>query len=180
VIIVTNDFSSVGRRYPDIAIPPGFFFQFCIMWYTDVEWSSRKLVMTGVVHIGQISMQTTKECNTTESVVQVCDPQWAEQIKLLLLTFKIQACLIRRDPAAMSMLISDILVISTDHAKAKQLFKEENVLRTDQEWTCSMCFEQVPNSFDLCWNCGTLLPNLQQTPIAEDIASSRKVLTNAG
>ena len=63
---------------------------------------------------------------------------------------------------------------------AQQLLKEENVLRTDQEWTCSMCFEQVPNSFDLCWNCGTLLPNFQQTPITEDIASSLKVLTNAG
>jgi hypothetical protein len=43
---------------------------------------------------------------------------------------------------------------------AQQVLSEPDQSPADQSgeqysWTCSQCSEQVPGSFDICWNCGT-------------------------
>lgn len=77
----------------------------------------------------------------------------AEALRMLLIQCEIHAAVWTRDPVGLLCGMAEILVFSTEHARAAALVKEFRQ-QSGPDWCCASCEEPVPANFDICWNCG--------------------------
>jgi hypothetical protein len=79
-----------------------------------------------------------------------------EFIRAVLMHCHIQAAIVRHDPFGMLSGIFDLLILASDHARAKAALAEMTVTTDQPDWTCPLCLEIVPGHFEVCWNCDTI------------------------
>jgi Double zinc ribbon len=59
------------------------------------------------------------------------------------------------------------LELIAQQALSTEVQGSENRLRVQYAWTCPQCREEVPGSFDVCWNCGTDRSGVEESGFAE-------------
>ena len=59
------------------------------------------------------------------------------------------------------------LELIAEQALSTDVHGSQDRLRVKYAWSCSQCGEEVPGSFDICWNCGTDRSGVENPGFAE-------------
>jgi hypothetical protein len=105
----------------------------------------------------------TKPLQDTQPVLRTADEAFADFVRLVMATFKISAAVNRRDPFGCAVGMAEVIVYAVDRERAMAAIEELRHSQHASDWTCPRCDENVPQTFDLCWNCGQLHPDLEES-----------------
>jgi hypothetical protein len=99
---------------------------------------------------------TGTNADTSQSVYCATNLLMAEHLRLLLALHEVRAAVVQRDPLQVAIAFAEVIVATRDCREARRIIEASISIRHDTHWQCPHCQEGVPETFDLCWNCGTL------------------------
>ena len=106
----------------------------------------------------------------TRTVFRSPDALSAEHISLILALFGIRAAVINNnaDPFRCGIALIELIVMASERERAEETIAALQTGRHSEDWRCPACAEEVPDTFDLCWNCGELHPELDDEQAIPD------------
>ena len=97
----------------------------------------------------------------TRTVFRSPDALSAELISLILALFQIRGVVFNNADFFLGVIVfAEVMVLASDRDHATRAIAALHATRHTEEWRCPDCEETVPDTFDLCWNCGKLHPEL--------------------
>ena len=88
----------------------------------------------------------------------------AKHVELVLALHDVRAAVVRGDEVQLGAAIVQVLVLTLEKDFADRCLRDARRSDRVRDWDCPACMEGVPANFDLCWNCGSLHPDLACEP----------------
>jgi hypothetical protein len=102
----------------------------------------------------------TKLDDESRPIFRTNNAMLAEHIRLLLAIEDVRAAVIQGDPLQVGFAIVDVVVLVEEHKATQRILETSNQPNHTEDWYCPDCDETIPMTFDICWNCGRLHPEI--------------------
>lgn len=96
----------------------------------------------------------------SQPVFRTSNATLAEYVRIVLTLEEVRVAVLAGDPVKLGHALFEVVILAEEHQKAKAALEAAKLTSHTEDWNCPACEEPVPRTFDYCWNCGLLHPEL--------------------